>query len=153
MAKILGGITTSHVPAIGRAIAQNLQHDPYWKPLFDGFTAEAGFRCSHARAASHLTSELVDALGLEGLGSSGQFRRLDGQNDLMRHDDTIVGMEGNIAPMLRLISAKRKHLLGPHHRTVLLARSLPQQLLQVQKASADDRAIRGDYRILVDVQH
>jgi hypothetical protein len=38
MAKIIGGITTSHVPAIGGAIAKNLQHDPYWKPFFDGFT-------------------------------------------------------------------------------------------------------------------
>jgi len=37
MAQILGGITTSHVPAIGRAIAKNLQQDPYWKPFFDGF--------------------------------------------------------------------------------------------------------------------
>ena len=37
MAKIVGGITTSHVPAIGRAIAGNLQDDPYWKPFFDGF--------------------------------------------------------------------------------------------------------------------
>jgi protocatechuate 4,5-dioxygenase beta chain len=37
MAKIIGGITTSHVPAIGRAIAKNLQNDPYWRPFFDGF--------------------------------------------------------------------------------------------------------------------
>lgn len=37
MAHIVGGITTSHVPAIGRAIAQNLQQDSYWKPFFDGF--------------------------------------------------------------------------------------------------------------------
>jgi len=37
MAKIVGSITMSHVPAIGRAIAKNLQHDPYWKPFFDGF--------------------------------------------------------------------------------------------------------------------
>ena len=37
MAKIVGGITTSHVPAIGRAIARGLQDDPYWKPFFDGF--------------------------------------------------------------------------------------------------------------------
>jgi len=37
MAQIIGGITTSHVPAIGRAIAKNLQADPYWKPFFDGF--------------------------------------------------------------------------------------------------------------------
>jgi protocatechuate 4,5-dioxygenase, beta chain len=37
MARIIGGVTTSHVPAIGRAIAKNLQQDPYWKPFFDGF--------------------------------------------------------------------------------------------------------------------
>ncbi|MBK6851688.1 MAG: protocatechuate 3,4-dioxygenase [Burkholderiales bacterium] len=37
MAKIIGAVTTSHVPAIGRAIARNLQNDPYWKPFFDGF--------------------------------------------------------------------------------------------------------------------
>jgi len=37
MAQIIGGITTSHVPAIGRAIARGLQQDPYWKPFFDGF--------------------------------------------------------------------------------------------------------------------
>jgi len=37
MANLVGGITTSHVPAIGRAIAKNLQGDPYWKPFFDGF--------------------------------------------------------------------------------------------------------------------
>ena len=38
MARIVGAITTSHVPAIGRAIAKKLQHEPYWKPFFDGFT-------------------------------------------------------------------------------------------------------------------
>jgi protocatechuate 4,5-dioxygenase beta chain len=37
MARILGGIFTSHVPAIGGAIARGLQQDPYWKPFFDGF--------------------------------------------------------------------------------------------------------------------
>ena len=37
MARIVGAIVTSHVPAIGRAIAKNLQDEPYWKPFFDGF--------------------------------------------------------------------------------------------------------------------
>lgn len=37
MAKIIGGLTTSHVPAIGGAIAKGLQAQPYWKPFFDGF--------------------------------------------------------------------------------------------------------------------
>jgi len=37
VAKIVGMLTTSHVPAIGGAIAKNLQQDAYWKPFFDGF--------------------------------------------------------------------------------------------------------------------
>jgi protocatechuate 4,5-dioxygenase beta chain len=37
MATVLGAITTSHVPAIGGAIAKKLQQDPYWKPFFDGY--------------------------------------------------------------------------------------------------------------------
>jgi len=37
MATIIGMLTTSHVPAIGGAIAKGLQSDPYWKPFFDGF--------------------------------------------------------------------------------------------------------------------
>ena len=37
MAKIVGMLTTSHVPAIGGAIAKNLQQDAYWKPFCDGF--------------------------------------------------------------------------------------------------------------------
>ena len=37
MAQLVGGIATSHVPAIGRAIAKHLQNEPYWKPFFDGY--------------------------------------------------------------------------------------------------------------------
>ena len=37
MARIVGGIGSSHVPAISGAIAQGLQQDEYWKGLFDGY--------------------------------------------------------------------------------------------------------------------
>ena len=37
MAHIVGTVTTSHIPAIGGAIAKALQKDPYCKPFFDGF--------------------------------------------------------------------------------------------------------------------
>ncbi len=37
MAQIIGGLTTSHIPAVGNAIANKLQGDPYWRPFFDGF--------------------------------------------------------------------------------------------------------------------
>ena len=37
MARIVGSIGCTHVPAIGGAIARGLQGDAYWKPFFDGF--------------------------------------------------------------------------------------------------------------------
>ena len=37
MAKIVGCVTTTHVPSIGGAIAKHRENDPYWKPFFDGF--------------------------------------------------------------------------------------------------------------------
>lgn len=37
MAHIIGGVATTHVPSIGKAIADNKQNDPYWKPFFQGF--------------------------------------------------------------------------------------------------------------------
>jgi protocatechuate 4,5-dioxygenase, beta chain len=39
MARIVGGLCTSHVPAIGVAVDQGLTQDPYWKPLFEGYAA------------------------------------------------------------------------------------------------------------------
>jgi protocatechuate 4,5-dioxygenase beta chain len=39
MARIVGAVMTSHVPAIGAAIARGVQGEPYWKPFFDGFGA------------------------------------------------------------------------------------------------------------------
>jgi protocatechuate 4,5-dioxygenase beta chain len=37
MATIIGGLTTSHIPLIGKAIAQDLRNEPYWQPFFKGF--------------------------------------------------------------------------------------------------------------------
>lgn len=37
MARIIGGVTTSHIPAIGAALANGLENTPYWKPFFDGY--------------------------------------------------------------------------------------------------------------------
>lgn len=37
MAKIVAGVGTSHVPAIGIAIDQKLTAEPYWQPLFQGY--------------------------------------------------------------------------------------------------------------------
>lgn len=36
MARIVGGVATSHVPAIGAAVDNAKTNEPYWQPLFDG---------------------------------------------------------------------------------------------------------------------
>ena len=36
MAKIIGAVGSSHIPAIGLAIAKKQQQEPYWKGFFDG---------------------------------------------------------------------------------------------------------------------
>jgi hypothetical protein len=37
MARIIGGLTSSHIPAVGNAIANNQTQEPYWKRFFDGY--------------------------------------------------------------------------------------------------------------------
>jgi len=37
MAQIVGGIATSHIPSIGKAIARGLYDDPAWKDFFNGY--------------------------------------------------------------------------------------------------------------------
>jgi protocatechuate 4,5-dioxygenase beta chain len=37
MSRIVGGIGTSHIPAIGLAMARNQCAEPYWKPFFDAY--------------------------------------------------------------------------------------------------------------------
>ncbi len=37
MARISGGIATSHVPAIGAAFDLGKTEEPYWKPIFEGY--------------------------------------------------------------------------------------------------------------------
>ncbi|HWX80756.1 MAG TPA: class III extradiol dioxygenase subunit beta [Steroidobacteraceae bacterium] len=37
MAKIIAGIATSHVPAIGVAVDRGMTQTPYWQPLFKGY--------------------------------------------------------------------------------------------------------------------
>lgn len=37
MAKLIGGITSSHIPLVGNAIAQGLTQEPYFKRFFDGY--------------------------------------------------------------------------------------------------------------------
>lgn len=37
MARIVGSVMSTHVPAIGGAIGRHQEQEPYWKPFFDGY--------------------------------------------------------------------------------------------------------------------
>jgi hypothetical protein len=43
MARIIGGIGTSHVPTIGMAYDKGKQNDPAWAPLFKGYEPVANW--------------------------------------------------------------------------------------------------------------
>jgi protocatechuate 4,5-dioxygenase beta chain len=83
MATIVGGIMTSHVPAIGRAIAKNLQQDPYWKPFFDGYPRarewldEAKPDVIVAFYNDHGLNYFLDNLPTFGVGAAPEYRNAD----------------------------------------------------------------------------
>ncbi|HBS48621.1 MAG TPA: protocatechuate 3,4-dioxygenase [Rhodobacteraceae bacterium] len=62
MARILGGITTSHIPSVGSAIANELFDDPYWKPFFDGYPK------IHAWLDEHKPDLVINIYNDHGLG-------------------------------------------------------------------------------------
>ncbi|HEX3486742.1 MAG TPA: class III extradiol dioxygenase subunit beta [Micropepsaceae bacterium] len=37
MAKIIAGVATSHIPAVGAALDNGKTKEPYWRPVFEGF--------------------------------------------------------------------------------------------------------------------
>src|SRR5512140_1398754 len=83
MARIVGGLTTSHVPAIGGAIAKGLQQDPYWKPFFDGFTpvrrwlAEAKPDVVVVIYNDHGLNFFLDTMPTFAVGAAAEYRNAD----------------------------------------------------------------------------
>jgi len=83
MAKIVGAITTSHVPAIGGAIAKGLQRDPYWKPFFDGFIpvhewlAKARPDVAVVFYNDHGLNFFLDKMPTFSVGAAPQYRNAD----------------------------------------------------------------------------
>jgi protocatechuate 4,5-dioxygenase beta chain len=37
MAKIIAGVATSHIPAVGAALDLGKSSEPYWQPVFQGY--------------------------------------------------------------------------------------------------------------------
>jgi len=83
MARIIGGLTTSHVPAIGGAIAKGLQGEPYWKPFFDGFLpvhqwlAEAKPEVAVVFYNDHGLNFFLDKMPTFAVGAAPEYRNAD----------------------------------------------------------------------------
>jgi gallate dioxygenase len=83
MAKIIGGIGTSHVPTIAMAFDKGKQNDPDWRPLFKGYEAvqqwlaekkpDVLFFCFN----DHATSFFFDHYPTFALGVSDEYRIAD----------------------------------------------------------------------------
>jgi protocatechuate 4,5-dioxygenase, beta chain len=83
MATIIGGIATTHVPAIGGAIAKGLQQEPYWKPFFDGFKAAHTWLNANPPDAvvvvynDHGLNFFLDKLPTFAVGAANEYRHAD----------------------------------------------------------------------------
>ncbi len=83
MARIVGAVTTSHIPAIGRAIAKNLQDDPYWQPFFGGFVrvrewlAEVRPDVAVVAYNDHGLNFFLDKMPTFAVGAAPEYRNAD----------------------------------------------------------------------------
>ena len=83
MARIVGAITTSHIPAIGSAIARGLQDEPYWRPFFGAFgKVHAWLDKVRPDAAvvvynDHGLQFFLDKLPTFALGAADEYRNAD----------------------------------------------------------------------------
>jgi protocatechuate 4,5-dioxygenase, beta chain len=83
MATIVGGIGTTHVPSIGKAIAEKKQKDPYWKPFFKGFDyvhywlARTKPDVAVVFYNDHGLNFFLDKLPTFAIGASGEYRSED----------------------------------------------------------------------------
>lgn len=83
MANIIGMLTTSHVPAIGGAIAKGLQQEPYWKPFFDGFVpvrqwlAKTRPEVAVVFYNDHGLNFFLDKMPTFSVGAAAQYRNAD----------------------------------------------------------------------------
>ncbi|HEE6439031.1 gallate dioxygenase [Acinetobacter nosocomialis] len=83
MARIIGGIGTSHVPTIGLAYDKGKQEDPAWKPLFDGYKPIADWLAKEKPDAlimiynDHCSSFFFDFYPTFALGIGSEFSVAD----------------------------------------------------------------------------
>lgn len=80
MAKIVGGIATSHTPTIGFALDAGKQDDPVWSPIFKGYEPVQAWLKEKAPDAlfyilnDHMTSSSSITIRILPLASAKLFR-------------------------------------------------------------------------------
>jgi protocatechuate 4,5-dioxygenase beta chain len=83
MARIIGGVGTTHVPSIGKAIAEHKEKDPYWSPFFNGFEtvhrwlARAKPDMAIVFYNDHGLNFFLDKLPTFAVGASNEYRNED----------------------------------------------------------------------------
>ncbi|HXU42222.1 MAG TPA: gallate dioxygenase [Burkholderiales bacterium] len=83
MARIIGGIGTSHVPTIAMAFDKGKQNDPDWQPLFKGYEAVAKWLAEKKPDVlffcfnDHATTFFFDHYPTFALGVSAEYRIAD----------------------------------------------------------------------------
>jgi len=83
MATIVGGVASSHVPAIGAAIARGLQQTPQWKPFFDAYgPAQDWLEAAKPDVAvvfynDHGLNFFLDAMPTFAVGAASEYRNAD----------------------------------------------------------------------------
>jgi protocatechuate 4,5-dioxygenase beta chain len=116
MATVIGSVCTSHVPAIGGAIARGAQAEPYWKPFFSGFgpvrewLAKTKPDVAVVIYNDHGLNFFLDKLPTFAVGAAPEYRNADegwglptlpayrGEQDLSWHlIESLVGEEFDIA--------------------------------------------------------
>ncbi|MEJ1156803.1 class III extradiol dioxygenase family protein [Prosthecomicrobium sp. N25] len=83
MAKLIGGLGTSHVPSIAAAIDKGLAETPAWKPFFDGYIpAKAWMKAARPDIAvvifnDHGNSFFLDRVPTFAVGCAEEYRPVD----------------------------------------------------------------------------
>jgi len=83
MARIIGGLTTSHIPAIGNAIARDQQDDPYWKPFFAAYPPIRDWLARHRPDVAiniyndHGLGFFLDKMPTFAIGAAHEYRNED----------------------------------------------------------------------------
>ena len=79
MAKIIAGLASSHVPAIGAAIDNKQTEEPYWKRVFSGFEKTKQWMAQTkpdvviAIYNDHASAFSVEIIPTFALGTAGEF--------------------------------------------------------------------------------